>query len=142
MTATMKALFAEWRKISPSLGWSCSEREARLRYASEALHREVCSWSDLKRGEQKALLRRMREASGSDAEYRAMLIARLAMELFGAAWERLLAERLKMRFQIGDVSLLTPIQAHAEIEELMSRIARRDGAEIEAVRARFSKFHH
>jgi len=140
MNTMMRALFAEWRKVSPGLGWDCDEREARLRYANETLRnrRQITSWSQLTRGEQKALLRKMREDSGSVAEYRAILIGRLAAGLFGAAWERLLVERLKMRFQIGDLRSLTPSQAHAEIEELMSRIARRDGVEISVVRERFA----
>jgi hypothetical protein len=88
-------------------------------------------------GEANRLLRALKEASGSNAAYRAQLIARLAVELFGSDWDAILRERLFQRFQVASPESLAPNQAHAEIEELVSRIARRDGVEIEQVRARF-----
>jgi hypothetical protein len=83
----------------------------------------------------------MKERSGSNAAYRAQLIARLAVELFGSDWDAILRERLRERFRLStvDCRLLTPAQSHAEIEELLSRIARRDGVEIEEVRGRFAR---
>lgn len=157
----LKGLHAEWRKLSPGLSSELPEREARLAWTNEQLcawHRSqggrwvtidgrrvlvtdtppIQSWSALTQGQAMYLLKRMREESGSAPDYRGMLIARLAEDLFGAEWDAMLAERLHVRFQIKDSLRLTPAQAHAEIEELMSRIARRDGIEIEAVRAKFT----
>ena len=83
------------------------------------------------------------------------MIARLAVELFGSDWDAILRKRLQERFgsrklEVGNregphfplptshsrLYSLSPAEAHAEIEELMSRIARRDGVEIEEVRKR------
>jgi hypothetical protein len=132
-----RALRAEWAKFSPQLLWECTEDEARHRWSSEVLHRPVSSWATLTYGEANRLLRALKEASGSNAAYRAQLIARLAVELFGSDWDAILRERLFQRFQVASPESLAPNQAHAEIEELVSRIARRDGVEIEQVRARF-----
>jgi hypothetical protein len=79
----------------------------------------------------------MKERSGSNAAYRATLIGRLAVELFGADWDAILRERLIQRFRVPRPESLAPNEAHAEIEELMSRLARRDGVGIEEVRGRF-----
>jgi len=65
------------------------------------------------------------------------LIARLAVELFGSDWDAILRERLRQRFRVASPESLAPNEAHAEIEELVSRIARRDGVEIEEVRKKF-----
>ncbi len=75
----------------------------------------------------------------SGPAYRAQLIARLAMELFGADWYRIILDRVIERFRIGRLEELSPAQAHAEIEELVSRLARRDGIEIEEARARYAR---
>lgn len=50
----------------------------------------------------------------------------------------MLSERLNARFMVSRPEDLSPKDAHAEIEELMSRIARRDGLDIEVVRAKFA----
>jgi len=135
------ALFAEWAKFSPTLDWECSEREARIRFANEVLFRRapIKSWSDLTQGEAKRLLREMKERSGSNAAYRAQIIARLAARLWGSGlgtpvWEEPLRERLRQRFRLSTLDSLTPSQAHEMIEELLSRIAREEGREIEELR--------
>jgi len=150
-----RALRAEWAKFSPELLWECSEDEARHRWSSEILHRPVTTWATLTYGEANRLLHALKEASGSNASYRAQMIARLAVELFGSDWDAILRERLQERFgsrklEVGNregphfplptshsrLYSLSPAEAHAEIEELISRIARRDGVEIEEVRKR------
>lgn len=131
------ALFAEWSKFSPTLEWDCTEREARIRFANETLFPQlsarlapITSWSDLTSGQAKRLLHEMKERSGSNAAYRAQLIARLAVELWGGAsgstggWDAFLRERLRERFRLSTLDSLTPAQAHELIEELLSRIAR------------------
>ena len=134
------ALFAEWAKFSPTVDWECTEREARLRFASEVLvtrhSSPVASWNDLTAGQAKRLLREMKEISGSNAAYRAQIIARLAVELWGGDWDAFLRERLRERFRLSttDCGLLTPAQAHELIEELLSRIARQEGRKIEELR--------
>lgn len=148
----LKALHAEWRKLSPGLAIEPSgdraidpEREARLIWTNQALGGrrkakiEVRSWKELTQGQARYLLRRMREESGDGPAYRAQLIARLAVELFGPGWAQFLLARLFERFRTPKPESLTPAEAHAEIEELASRIARRDGVGIEEVRARFTK---
>ena len=131
-----RALRAEWAKFSPELLWECSEDDARHRWSSEILHRPVTTWATLTYGEANRLLHALKEASGSNASYRAQMIARLAVELFGSDWDAILRERLLQRFRVPSPESLAPNEAHAEIEELVSRIARRDGVEIEEVRKR------
>lgn len=153
-------MFAEWAKLSPNLdfepmeGESAKDAEKRLRMAwtNAALRTKadpspagrdqddggLTSWSQLGEAEGRYLLKRMREESGDGPAYRAMLIARMAQDLFGAAWDRLLQDRLRARFMKFKADDLTPAEAHAEMEELLSRIARRDGIEIEEARSRFS----
>jgi len=131
-----RALRVEWAKFSPELLWECSEDEARHRWSSEILHRPVTTWATLTYGEANRLLRALKEASGSNAAYRAQIIARLAVELLGSDWDAILRERLLQRFRVPSPESLAPNEAHAEIEELVSRIARRDGVEIEEVRKR------
>ena len=144
----LRACFAEWRELSPNLGIEprddetpqAAERRVRLAWTSEQLKSrklKVESWNELTQNEARFLLKIMREESGDGPAYRGTVIARLAVELFGADWEAILRERLRQRFQCFQPSALSPQQAHAEIEELLSRIARRDGVEIEAVRQRF-----
>jgi len=131
-----RALRAEWAKFSPELGWECSEDEARHRWSSEVLHRPVTTWATLTYGEANRLLHALKEASGSNAAWRALKLGELAAELFGGQWHAILRERLMQRFRVLSPESLAPNEAHAEIEELISRIARRDGVEIEEVRAR------
>jgi len=151
----LRALHAEWRKMSPNLAIepmegeapAQAERRVRIEWSRRVLHakrldsglRDIESWNDLKPGEAKRLLKVMREESGDGPAYRGMLIARLAVELFGSDWNEVLRERLLQRFRAPSPQHLTPSEAHAEIEELLSRIARRDGSEIEEVRARFAR---
>jgi hypothetical protein len=142
---TLRGLHAEWRKLSPSLGSELPEREARLAWTNEKLQWApgkgpvITSWSGLTEGQARRLLKIMREESGDGPEYRATLIATLACEFFGAEWDRYLREDLIKRFHTSYPQSLTPAEAHAEIEELVSRIARRVGVEIEEVRARFRR---
>lgn len=145
----LAALYAEWKKLSPNLvgpDESMTERDLRIWYANQKLHGrrlnrgipDVKSWNDLKPNEARYLLRCMREESGDGPAYRAQLIARLAMELFGAARDRKLGDRLRARFRKFKAIDLTPAEAHSEIEELISRIARMRGSDVESVRRRFS----
>ena len=97
----------------------------------------IASWNQLSQNEARFLLKIMREESGDGPAYRATLIARLAVELFGPDWDAVLRERLMQRFRVASPESLAPNEAHAEIEELLSRIARRDGLDIETVRRRF-----
>lgn len=142
-----RALRAEWAKFSPNLSWECSEDEARHRWASEVLHRPVASWAHLTFNEANRLIKVLKEQSGSNAAWRAEKLARLALELWGADWDRFLGERWRERFGVGAGDSARPGQAqgpaptgtqfHEMAEELLSRIARRDGAGIEEVRGRF-----
>jgi len=131
-----RALRAEWAKFSPELGWECSEDEARHRWSSEVLHRPVTTWAMLTYGEANRLLHALKEASGSNAAWRALKLGELAAELFGGQWHAILRERLMQRFRVLSPESLVPNEAHAEIEELVSRIARWDGVGIEEVRKR------
>lgn len=146
----MRALHAEWRKLSPNLAIEprdgetpkAAERRVRLAWTNEQLKSrklKVESWNELTQNEARFLLKIMREESGDGPAYRATLIARLAVELFGADWDAILRERLGDRFQLSTLNSLTAAQAHSMIEELLSRLARRDGVEIEEVRARFAR---
>jgi hypothetical protein len=58
------------------------------------------------------------------------------VELFGHDWNDIVRERLGERFQLSTLNSLTAAQAHSMIEELLSRLARREGIEIEEVRKR------
>jgi len=158
------ALMATWAKVSPNFdfeppaGTSAkdAERMARLIYASRALKFEVKTFNQLGYGQGKFLLRRMQEDSGDGPAYRAVLIGRIATELFGSNWNHILMERVQQRFGIHHSSFpgplppsgtgagivhrsplesLTPDQAHSLIEELLSRLARERGEEIETTRA-------
>jgi len=162
----LKALHAEWRKLSPNLSIepergetpAQAERRVRLIWTNERLGRgagrpalrraqqaaPLQSWNDLSQSEARRLLKIMREESGDGAAYRGQLIARLAVELWGGSsgstggWDAFLRERLRERFRLSTLDSLTPAQAHELIEELLSRIARRDGVEIEDVRRRIT----
>jgi hypothetical protein len=134
----LRALHAEWRKVSAGLASELPEREARLGWTNAHLRRArgpVESWSELTAGEAKYLLRQMREESGDAPAYRAALIATLAARLFGANWDEMLAARLRQRFQTVRAQDLSPSQARAEIEELISRIARAEGVPAGRIRA-------
>jgi len=151
----LRALHAEWRKLSPNLAVepgegetpARAERRVRIEWSRRVLHakrldkgvRDIESWNDLKPGEAKFLLKKMRDESGSNSAYRAMLIAQLAVELFGPDWNEVLRERLVQRFRTPNPQSLNPTEAHEMIEELLSRLARRDGVGIEEVRARFGR---
>jgi hypothetical protein len=147
----LKALHAEWRKMSPNVEFRVEGRElkpgeeerlARLAWTNSALvtrHSSlVTSWSQLTQGQAKYLLKKMREESGSNAGWRALKLAEIAAELFGPDWNQVLAERLSQRFRVSRPQDLTPREFWAEVEELLSRIARRDGVGIEIMRARFA----
>ena len=143
-------LFAEWRKLSPNLAIeplegetpAQAERRVRLAWTSDQLKSrklKVETWNELSQNEARFLLKKMREESGDGPAYRTTLIARLAVELFGSDWDAILGHRLCERFRVFRPQLLEPHQAHEMIEELLSRIARRDGVDIEEVRARFAR---
>ena len=135
-------LFAEFAKLWPSLGYECSQREGRIKWANENLKGRktpIATWNDLKPGEIKALIRVAREASGDGPAYRATLIAQLACDFWGSNWIDYLRADLAKRFPLTpNPQSLTPSQARAEIESLTSQIARRDGVGVEDVRKRFS----
>lgn len=160
---TLKALHAEWHKFSANLSSDLPERELRLQWANERLHararqghwktvagrrvfieesaalRSIGSWSQLTEGEARHLLSLMREESGDGPAYRALLIGRLAQELWGSTWDMHLADRLNARFHVHQAADLSPRDAHASIEELVRRIADRDGCGMEDVRARLRR---
>jgi hypothetical protein len=100
----------------------------------------VNSWSSLRAFEVHYLLWIMREESGDGPAYRAELIERIARDLWGPdAWRPFLIDRLMDRFGIvgalreapsravlePPLQDLAPDQAHALIEELLSRLARK-----------------
>lgn len=137
--STRRALFAEWRKVAPELDYPSVETddEARHIFTKGVLGAAQDSWKRLTENQGKRLLKAMRERSGSAPNYRNLLIVKLAQDLFGPAWDRLLVERLSVRFKIRDLRELRPRDARAEIEELLSRISRRDGVSVDVVRNRF-----
>lgn len=99
----------------------------------------VASWSDLHEQEIRFLRKRVWNLSGAGARWRAMKIAQMAADLWGADWDDFLHSRLGERFRVGKPVDLSPAEAHAMMEELESRIARRDGVDIEDVRAKFGR---
>ena len=144
-SAMLRPLYAEWHKLSPGIAGpeGLDERELRIYWTNSRLGqkhgRSVLSWKDLTPGQARFLLKRMREESGDAARYRAMKIAQMACELWGGQeWDDCLRGRLGQRYHLRDPRDLLPDQAHELIEELLSRIARRDGVEIEDVRKRFT----
>jgi hypothetical protein len=147
-SSILRALHAEWHKFFEAHPppTEMDERAWRLAWTNKELRhkqqRLIESWNQLSPGQMRYLLKGLREASGDGANYRAVLIARLACEFFGPTWDRDLAEDLERRWRVRDPRRLTPAQAHAEIEELLSRIARRDAVGIEEVRNRFSPPRH
>lgn len=153
-SSLLRALHAEWRKLRPNLTIepldgetpAQAERRVRLAWTNEQLKSrnlpaqaglKVESWNDLKPNEGRFLLKKMKEESGSNAAWRAMKLAQIAAELFGSDWNGLLRERLIQRFRVAIPESLVAREFWSEAEELLSRIARRDGVEIEVVRQRF-----
>jgi len=155
----LRALHAEWHKLAPQVAIAgLTERECRMYWTNEKLGvrsqesgsrkglnpksrilNPISSWNDLTDGQAKFLLKQMREQSGDGPQYRAVLIAKLACEFWGPRdWDMALRQDLARRFKTPYPQSLTPAEAHAAIEELTSRIARRDGVEIEVVRGKFS----
>lgn len=152
---TLKALMAEWSKLSPNIaaepreGESPKECERRVRieWATERLkgrRSNVESFNVLTDAEAKFLIRCAREESGDGPAYRAKLIALAAAELWprlatgdsGPGWDEMLRERCMQRFRVARPELLAPNEARVLLEELISRIARDRGEEIRAVRER------
>ncbi len=139
----LAGLFAEWRNYSASLDSELPERELRLEVANQVLRPQsalgkrpeaITSWSSLTVGELKRLRRWLSESSGSAADFRGALIGKFAVELWGADWSALLEARLEERFRTRRVLALSPVEARSMIEELVSRIARRDGVTVEEAR--------
>jgi hypothetical protein len=132
--ATLRALHAEWRKLSPDLTGpeGLTERELRLYWTNAHLGqnhgRSVNSWNDLTERQAKFILKQMREATGDGPAWRARRIEQAAMRLWGERdWASSLVTRLRDRFPLApDTWHLTPAQAHALIEELLSRTARKE----------------
>jgi hypothetical protein len=141
--STLRGLHAEWREFSRNHGGpeGLTERDWRLYWTNGRLaarrQRSVTSWSELTQGQAKYLRRLLQEENGSGPAYRAAKIGRMAAELWGADWNKFLSIRLGERFRVGSPEDLSPRDARAMMEELESRIARRDGVEIEEVRKRF-----
>ena len=144
----LRGLHAEWRKLSPGLqgsdqgqvtsGKQDAERGLRLNWTNQTLATRhlplITSWSCLTTGQAKFLLKQMREESGDGPTYRALLMARLAARLWPGNWDALLADRLGVRYRTSRAADLSPAQAHEMIEELLSRVARAEGREIEELR--------
>ena len=122
----LRALHAEWRKLSPNL----DERDLRLHWTNEqfgfgAKGVFITSWSQLTQGQAKFLLKKLRAALGISPlnDY----IARAAVRLFGSDWNMALAERIGQRFHRGpEIQALEFWQKKALFEELVGRIARAD----------------
>jgi len=150
---TRSGLFAEWHELSmqlsmePPAGIADPDQWCRLEWSNQELpHRKlpVASWSragDLTEGEGKFLLKKMQEESGRASLYRALLIGKLAVALFGGVWQSRLVERLRARFQRSRPEDLTPGEAHAEIEELLRRISVMPGesGDIEQTRRKYGE---
>jgi hypothetical protein len=153
----LAGLFAEWRKFSPGLAGpeGLDERGLRLWWANEQLKNRksrVESWKELTAGELRKLTRIIQEETGGIAAYRTSLIERIAQELWSPARaESELVSRAWERFQSTNWRQLSPEQAHELIEELLSRLARKQLADegrevrwevvenrIEELRERFS----
>ena len=170
-------LFAEWRGYSAGLAGpeELTDDELRIWWANEQLRKlyakqggrwaridgknvfikcddkMISSWKDLNEYELRHLPKVIREETGEAAAYRADLIERIARELAepGDATGQI---RCQTRFGVSDLRKLAPADAHALIEELLSRLARKElamagrevrweavEARIEELRARFQK---
>jgi hypothetical protein len=133
---TLRALHAEWRKLSPNLEIEPlegetpkdAERRVRIEWSNRQIvrsrDRQIESWSQLTTGQAKFLLKRMKEESGSGPAFRAQFIAELAIRLWGSDWDAFLGERLRERFRVSRAQDLAPRDARAMIEEFKSRIER------------------
>ena len=131
----LRGLWAEFRKLPAAMRTDA----ARYAWSSDQLRRPVTTWKTLTAGEIKRLTRAAKEESGSGPGYRAVLIAKLACEFWGPQnWDGCLREDLQRRWHTPYPQSLAPSEARATIEELVSRIARRDGVSLEKVRTRFS----
>jgi hypothetical protein len=131
---TLKGLHAEWRKLSAGLAGleGLTEREFRLFWTNSKLGtthgRSVNSWNELSERQARFILRQMCEATGDGPAYRARLIITAAAMLWQTSTETELTARLWQRYAVKASTDLTPEQAHAVIEELIERAARRDVA--------------
>jgi hypothetical protein len=127
---TLRALWGEWRKVSQDLVQEDTLTEDELRHQWTNSHLpglKSSSWKLLSERQAKQLLRAMREATGSGPAYRAALIERIATALWGAnTWASELQTRVWGKHEISDLLDLTQAQAHALMEELLSRLARKD----------------
>lgn len=86
---TLKALHAEWRKMSPNLDSELPERDLRMQWTTDRLRLAApCgSWNNLSEGQARRLLRLMRLESGSAQAYLTLLVAEAAAELWvGLNW--------------------------------------------------------
>jgi hypothetical protein len=161
----LKILFGMWKDLKANLDYPGVETDDELRhvYAAQKLggaelsvvsrqlsvtedrklktENRSWSWSKLSREEMGGLAHAMRvDLERTTAHQRGgVIIGKLAVELFGSAWDRMLSDRLQQRWRKSKPGYLTPGELHAEIEELMSRVARMRGVEIEVVRAGFSR---
>jgi hypothetical protein len=95
----------------------------------------VSSWNSLREPEIRYLGRCMRELTGDGTAYRAGKVRQIARALWGPdAWEPFLIQRLADRYGVAidsrrpEPESLTPRQAHELIEELLSRLARKEVA--------------
>jgi hypothetical protein len=134
---TLRALHAEWCKLSASLPSEEDERTVRINWTNAALVERrtkklqpVASWSELTHGQAKYLLAKMREQSGDGPAYRARLLGEMAAELWGSDWDQWLATRLKQRFGVVRATDLSVQDARAMREELRSRIGRKREVEL------------
>jgi hypothetical protein len=139
----LRKMFAAWNRLSPSLNFEGDEREARMDWTRATLGQmskgpEPSSWNDLTKGQAVYLLKRMNEESGDGPAHRAIVIAKLAADLWPGHWDEFLRHRIQERFGFNYTRAedLEPIDAHRLIEELLDRIARRDECDIEDVRKR------
>jgi hypothetical protein len=148
----LRKMFAAWNRLSPSLNFEGDEREARMDWTRATLGQmskggnpelrtpnpEPSSWNDLTKGQAVYLLKRMNEESGDGPAHRAIVIAKLAADLWPGHWDEFLRHRIQERFGFNYTRAedLEPIDAHRLIEELLDRIARRDECDIEEVRKR------
>jgi hypothetical protein len=134
----LRALHAEWRRFSPNLMGpeELDERGLRLWWTNGQLRSRksrIESWNDLTASQARRLLKIMREETGWAAEYRAELIRRIACEL-AEPGDPTGEIRAHTRFGVSRLRSLAPADAHALIEELLSRLARKEiamaGAEV------------
>jgi len=130
---TQRALYAEWGEFSRNNAGpeGLTERDWRLYWTNGRLaargQRSVESWTDLSERNARYLLKVLREETGEGPAYRAELICRMAR----AVWsDEVCLSAVTMRsfdrFGVTDLRDLSPADAHALMEELLSRIARKE----------------